>query len=106
MGTGIFSGLDNLENVTFQEGLTVIGDNLFQGCANLREIIIPNSIKNIPDNLFTGVANLNLIILPEELDSIGGDGLFSCGQNSDELKIIMPTTVKEWRSGAVFSSPN
>lgn len=105
MGTGIFSGLDNLENVTFQEGLTVIGDNLFQGCANLREIIIPNSIKNIPDNLFTGVANLNLIILPEELDSIGGDGLFSCGQNSDELKIIMPTTVKEWRSGAVFSSP-
>lgn len=105
MGSGIFSGLDNLKNVTFQEGLTVIGDNLFQGCANLREIIIPNSIKNIPDNLFTGVANLNLIILPEELDSIGGDGLFSCGQNSDELKIIMPTTVKEWRSGAAFSSP-
>lgn len=105
MGTGIFSGLDNLKSVTFQEGLTIIGDNLFQGCSNLREIIIPNSIKNIPDNLFTGVANLNLIILPEELDSIGGDGLFSCGQNSDELKIIMPTTVKEWRSGAVFSSP-
>ena len=105
MGTGIFSGLDNLKSVTFQEGLTVIGDNLFQGCSNLREIIIPNSIKNIPDNLFTGVANLNLIILPEELDSIGGDGLFSCGQNSDELKIIMPTTVKEWRSGAAFSSP-
>lgn len=105
MGTDIFSGLDNLKNVTFQEGLTVIGDNLFQGCANLREIIIPNSIKNIPDNLFTGVANLNLIILPEELDSIGGNGLFSCGQNSDELKIIMPTTVKEWRSGAAFSSP-
>lgn len=104
MGTGIFSGLDNLKSVTFQEGLTVIGDNLFQGCSNLREIIIPNSIKNIPDNLFTGVANLNLIILPEELDSIGGDGLFSCGQNSDELKIIMPTTVKEWRSGAAFSS--
>lgn len=104
MGTGIFSGLDNLKSVTFQEGLTIIGDNLFQGCANLREIIIPNSIKNIPDNLFTGVANLNLIILPEELDSIGGDGLFSCGQNSDELKIIMPTTVKEWRSGAAFSS--
>lgn len=105
MGRGIFSGLYNLKNVTFQEGLTVIGDNLFQGCANLREIIIPNSIKNIPDNLFTGAANLNLIILPEELDSIGGDGLFSCGQNSDELKIIMPTTVKEWRSGAAFSSP-
>ena len=104
MGTGIFSGLDNLKSVTFQEGITVIGDNLFQGCSNLREIIIPNSIKNIPDNLFTGVANLNLIILPEELDSIGGDGLFSCGQNSDELKIIMPTTVKEWRSGAAFSS--
>lgn len=104
MGTGIFSGLDNLKSVTFQEGLTIIGDNLFQGCSNLREIIIPNSIKNIPDNLFTGVANLNLIILPEELDSIGGDGLFSCGQNSDELKIIMPTTVKEWRSGAAFSS--
>ena len=104
MGTGIFSGLDNLKSVTFQDGLTIIGDNLFQGCSNLREIIIPNSIKNIPDNLFTGVANLNLIILPEELDSIGGDGLFSCGQNSDELKIIMPTTVKEWRSGAAFSS--
>lgn len=105
MGSGIFSGLGNLKAVTFQEGLPVIGDNLFQGCANLREIIIPNSIKNIPDNLFTGAANLNLIILPEELDSIGGDGLFSCGQNSDELKIIMPTTLKEWRVGAALCSP-
>ena len=105
MGRSIFSGLGNLKAVTFQEGLTVIGDNLFQGCANLRKIIIPNSIKNIPDNLFTGAANLNLIILPEELDSIGGDGLFSCGQNSDELKIIMPTTLKEWRVGAALCSP-
>lgn len=104
MGYGVFSGLRNLKNVTLENGLSVMGEKTFENCSSIEQIIIPNTVKTIPDNLFTGADSLKLIALPEEVDSIGGNDLFSCGNNSDELKIIMPTTVKEWRKGAAFCS--
>ena len=103
MGNTILSGLQNLKNVTFEDGLTKIGNTLFAN-SGIEKIIIPNSVKDIPENLFTGADSLKLIVLPEEVDCMGGGGLFSCGNNSDELKIIMPTRVKEWRAGAAFCS--
>lgn len=104
MGYGVFSGLRNLKNVTLENGLSVMGEKTFENCSSIEQIIIPNTVKTIPDNLFTGADSLKLIALPEEVDSIGGNDLFSCGNNSDELKIIMPITVKEWRKGAAFCS--
>lgn len=103
MGSSLFCGLRNLKNVTFEDGLSVMGDCLFQG-TGLEQVIIPNTVKTIPENLFTGADSLKLIVLPEEVDCMGGNGLFSCGNNSDELKIIMPTMVKEWREGAALCS--
>lgn len=103
MGSNLFYNLQNLKNVTFEDGLSVIGDCLFQG-TGLEQVIIPNTVKTIPGNLFTSAENLKLIVLPEEVDCMGGNGLFSCGNNSDELKVIMPTTVKNWRAGTAFCS--
>ena len=103
MGRSLFYNLRNLKNVTFEDGLSVIGDCLFQG-AGLEQVIIPNTVKTMPSNLFTSAENLKLIVLPEEVDCMGGNGLFSCGNNSDELKVIMPTTVKNWRAGTAFCS--
>lgn len=103
MGSSLFYNLRNLKNVTFEDGLSVIGDCLFQG-AGLEQVIIPNTVKTMPSNLFTSAENLKLIVLPEEVDCMGGNGLFSCGNNSDELKVIMPTTVKNWRAGTAFCS--
>lgn len=103
MGDSLFVGLTKLKSVAFEDGLSTIGDNLFQG-SGLEQVTIPNSIKNIPSSLFIGAQNLNLIVLPEEVDCIGGPGAFDCGRNSDELKIIMPTTIKEWRVGASLCS--
>lgn len=104
MGECVFGGLPNLKTVVFEDGLTVIGNNLFQGCTGLKKIIIPDSVKDIPKSAFNGIQNLEMLVLPDEVNSLGGDGLFNCGYNN-ELKIVMPTVIKEWKSGATFCSP-
>lgn len=65
LGINIFNGLEKLEEVELQEGLTTISDGAFYG-TGIRGITIPSTVTTIGKNAFRNCANLGKA--PEEED--------------------------------------
>ena len=56
--------------VTFQEGVTQIGDSAFDNCENLSQLELPDSLKIIGDTAF-GATDIQTLELPAQLSKIG-----------------------------------
>ena len=56
--------------VTFQEGMTQIGDSAFDNCGNLSQLKLPDSLKIIGDTAF-GATDIQTLELPAQLSKIG-----------------------------------
>ena len=86
MGTGCFKGCQDLEKVTFTEGMTAIGNDTFSGCTRLQDASLPNSITSIGDNAFYGCTGLQNVVFPEGLERIGA-GAYSGGVKLQDFKL-------------------
>ena len=56
--------------VTFQEGMTQIGESAFDNCGNLSQLKLPDSLKIIGDTAF-GATDIQTLELPAQLSKIG-----------------------------------
>ena len=56
--------------VTFQEGMTQIGESAFDDCGNLSQLKLPDSLKIIGDTAF-GATDIQTLELPAQLSKIG-----------------------------------
>ena len=84
--TYTFAGYQNLKTVSFQSGITGIGNGVFYDCDGLTSIELPNSLTSIGDYAFYQCANLALVSLPNSLTSIGDYAFSGCdGLTSIEL---------------------
>ena len=67
---GLFRGCSSLEKVTFEDGVTRIGEAAFAGCKKLSCITIPEGVISIGEWAFNCCDALTSIVLPRSLESI------------------------------------
>lgn len=56
--------MTNIDNVTIQWSMRVIGANAFKGCTGLRWLRLPSSLFSINDNAFNGCTALKWVYYP------------------------------------------
>ena len=81
-----FKGCKKIQRITIPERVKAINSSVFNGCSALMRVGIPDSVSTIGDNAFAGCPNLDSIVLPKELTMIGG-GAFSGIKLQDSLVI-------------------
>ncbi len=79
---GVFSGCENLMDVTFGTGVTAIGDAAFAFCTNLRNIVLPSKVKTIGELAFA-FSSLESITIPNSVKTIEYGTFWGCYELSD-----------------------
>ena len=95
----MFSGLDNLTNVTIGDKVTSIGDEAFSDCDSLASVAIGNGVISfgnyvfdncenltsvtiggtyIPDKMFSGLDNLTNVTIGDKVTAIGNSAFYWC----------------------------
>lgn len=97
IGKSAFFGCSALENVKFNDGLTVICENAFDGTA-LTSAVFPDSIREIGSGAFRGSA-LTEVTVPKHIDWVES-GVFA-GCVSLE-KMTVPQGVQKIRGSAFY----
>ena len=77
IGSRMFMGCGNLEEVTISESVNFIGYGAFGGCG-LTNVIIPNSVTSIGDGAFVLCGNLTNVTIPNSVTSIGDSAFALC----------------------------
>lgn len=86
-----FKGEIELEEVTIDDGVKIIGASAFENCTSLATISLPSSLKRIERNSFVGCTTLKKVILPASLNEVdcwldgGVAKLTLSNPSSDEL---------------------
>ena len=83
--------------ITFDGGISKIGENAFENCSNLSSIIIPDGVTQIGYRAFYGCSNLSSIDLPAGLTQIGDYAFHGC---SSLTSINIPDSVTQIGEGA------
>ncbi|KAL7719290.1 hypothetical protein QTN25_003656 [Entamoeba marina] len=73
-----FYHCSQLQNITFSNTLTKIGNLCFCDCTNLKSIHIPSSLDNLDCQLFVHCYSLSKVVLPATITSIGDFCFSSC----------------------------
>ena len=81
-------------------GVESLGSDVFVGCRNLQEVIFPNNLIELPDGIFRACTSLTNVSLPSTLEIIG-DGAFL---NSGLTDIEIPASVTTIKSSAFYGS--
>lgn len=87
IGNNAFSYIENLETVTFEEGIEIdeLQGSTFAGCKKLRSVNIPSGVKKIGYACFSECKALSSIELPQGLESIYGLAFCDTGIRSFTL---------------------
>lgn len=99
IGRAAFSGCENLESVSFEEGsnLKTIDYYGFYKCTSLKEISLLDTVSSIGWYCFQGCSSLESVKLPDGLKCVEYCAFKDCSS----LKYIeIPDSVKELSSGA------
>ena len=83
---GPFYKSDNIESVTFEEGMEKIPSRLFQNCTGLKKINWPSTLKSIDHSAFGSCSSLEKVEIPEGVSEIG-QYVFSDCSNLKEVKL-------------------
>lgn len=86
---GAFANCGNLNNVTLNDVLEIIGSYAFAGCNNLSSVKLNNVLETISSYAFASCGKLESINLPNTLTSIGESAFRGCGLK----EIIIPENV-------------
>ena len=78
IGTGAFSGCNNLESVVIGNGVTTIGDEAFYDSYNLESVVLGNSVTTIGDSAFMHCGKLASITIPDSVTTIGEYAFYAC----------------------------
>ena len=75
---GAFSRYDNLENVTFENGLMVLPDSCFKNCTSLKNITLPDSMMSVGKSAFENCYNIKSVTFSENLNTIADSAFKGC----------------------------
>ncbi len=75
MGSGVFSGCKDLEQVTLGNVEAIPADT-FSDCESLSDVTIPGTVKEIGSNAFSGCKSLGSVSLPEAITNIDYETAF------------------------------
>lgn len=78
IGTGAFSGCNNLLSVTIPESVTTIGKAAFESCAGLKSVTIPNGVTTINSSAFYNCDGLTSLTIPGSLTTMGELAFSGC----------------------------
>lgn len=94
MGEWFFSssGVDEIEKVVLEEGVTTIGDNAFSGCENLKDVSIPTTVETIGSNAFRYCSHIESVKLPDGLKRLGEGAFDNCTRLSE---VNIPSGITE-----------
>lgn len=73
-----FWDCDSLEEVSFGEGVTSIGNDAFAYCSNLEKIELPHSLTSIGSCAFWKCDSLQSISIPDRVTSLGASAFSGC----------------------------
>jgi hypothetical protein len=80
-----FSGCEQLEKVTFTEGIDRIGANMFEYCTSLKSFTIPASVTLVDSYAFR-YSGLTSITIPETITKLGTSSF--AGSALEEVEIL------------------
>lgn len=72
--SGIFSGLEDLEDASFVQHMDILQElpkYAFYNCPNLDTVILPPNITTIDDYAFAGCTSLESLVIPDSVTHIG-----------------------------------
>ena len=78
IGNRAFGGCSNLTSIDIPTGVTQIGDYAFGGCSNLSSIYIPAGVIQIGEGAFRDCKNLSSIDIPAGVTHIGDNAFSGC----------------------------
>ncbi len=73
-----FAGLENIERITINSGVSSIGSGAFDGCKKLAAFTVPDSVRTIGDNTFRGCESAVSITVPSSVNAIGASAFDGC----------------------------
>ncbi|MDE6899991.1 MAG: leucine-rich repeat domain-containing protein, partial [Oscillospiraceae bacterium] len=71
-------GMDSVQTLIIQNGVTSIGDYAFDDCTKLTSVTIPNSVTSIGASAFSNCSSLTSVTIPGSVTSIGERAFFCC----------------------------
>ncbi len=95
----LFANCTGLENIVLPETLTEIGKNAFSECTNLEEIVIPNGVHTIGEWCFDGCSSLAKVTLSAGLTELKTATFQGCVSLEELIIPYMVTSIQ----GQVFS---
>lgn len=78
-----FANCEHLQSVTIPEGVTSLGGKLFYGCTSLTSIVMPESVTKTYEAIFENCTSLKNITLSPNLDEIGENMFLNCSSLSE-----------------------
>jgi len=90
--SGLFSGIETLEKVTYLEGTEIIPEYQFAENKLLRSVSLPDTVTEIGEKAFMGCRRLKDISIPESVTCIGYKAFDSCRSLTS---VTIPEGVKE-----------
>lgn len=96
IGSHVFDGFGNLEQIEIPYGVKTIGSGAFQSCQSLTSIAIPNSVTKIESQAFLDCFSLTNAIIGDNVTSIGIFAFKSCNIAS----LTIPDNVETIGEGA------
>ncbi len=78
IGDEAFSTCDSLTSVTIGDSVTTIGNSAFVGCDRLTSVNIPDSVTEIGEGAFYGCSSLTSVTIGDSVTSIGDDAFCYC----------------------------
>ena len=94
---GAFAYCDNLQTISFEEGIEKIPNYLFANCIGLEEIVIPDTVTTIGKYAFAGCTGMKEIIIPDSVTGIGEAAFARC---SNLVNLSLSSTLISMGGGA------
>ena len=73
-----FNGMNNLEEVVYEQTITDIGSSAFYNCTSLATFDIPDTVTSIGYEAFYNCDGLTELTLPDGIESIGESAFYNC----------------------------
>ena len=78
IGEDAFYNCDRLTSITIPDSVTTIGDYAFARCYSLTSVTIPDSVTTIGEYTFSSCDSLTSITIPDSVTTIGAAAFSSC----------------------------
>ncbi len=94
---GAFAYCDNLQTISFEEGIEKIPNYLFANCIGLEEIVIPDTVTTIGKYAFARCTGMKEIIIPDSVTGIEEAAFARC---SNLVNLSLSSTLISMGGGA------